>query len=520
MLETLTRGFQAGRDRFRGVTRLTEENVAEALGEVRRSLLEADVDLKVVREFLTRVQERILGEEVKLRSSKARDAVRVTPGDHFTKACFEELVQLMGEEAPLPKHKGTRVVLLAGLQGTGKTSTAAKLARHLKEAGERPLLVAADVHRPAAREQLRVLGEQIGVEVFTREGNDAPAICAEAVAHARAQRFDTVLLDTAGRLQIDEALMVELASVRERARPDHVILVCDAMAGREAVNVARGFAERLPLDGLILTKIEGDARGGAALAIRQATGVPIRYLTTGEGTDRLETFRPDGLASRILGMGDVVSLVQGFEKHVDQEKAAEDAMRMLQGSFGLDDFLNQLRTLRKMGPLKDLMEKLPGVSQMMPAGLQVTGDELDPIEAMILSMTPQERQRPDVINPSRAQRIARGSGRAPREVNELVDRFKAMQKLMGSFGQMAGGGLLGKIPGLGKMFGGGGGGGFPGLGGLMGGGGGMPSLDQLQSMGLGGMAPNRAAARAQKTEQQRKARKNKRKHQKRQKKKR
>jgi len=516
MLETLTRGFQAGRDRFRGVTRLTEENVAEALADVRRSLLEADVDLGVVRAFLARVQERCLGDEVKLRSSKARDAVRVTPGDHFTKTCYEELVELMGQENPLPRHKGTRILLLAGLQGTGKTSTAAKLARHLKEAGERPLLVAADVHRPAAREQLRVLGEQIGVEVFTRDGDDAPAICAEAVAHARAQRNDTVILDTAGRLQIDDALMAELASVRERSQPDHIFLVCDAMAGREAVNVARGFAERLPLDGLILTKIEGDARGGAALAIRQATGVPIRYLTTGEATDRLELFRPEGLASRILGMGDVVSLVQGFEKHVDQEKAAEDAKRMLQGSFGFDDFLNQLRTLRKMGPLKDLMEKLPGVGQMMQ-GVTVTGDELDPIEAMILSMTPQERQRPEVINPSRQQRIARGSGRTPKEVSELLERFKSMQKLMSGFGQMAGmggmGGMLGKIPGLGKLMGGGGGG-MPGLPG------GMPSLDpaQLAQMGLGGMAPNRAAARAQRTEQQRKARKTKRKHKKRQKK--
>jgi signal recognition particle subunit SRP54 len=280
------------------------------------------------------------------------------------------------------------------------------------------------------------------------------------------------------------------------------------------VNVARGFAEHLPLDGLILTKIEGDARGGAALAIRQATGVPLRYLTTGEGTDRLELFRPEGLASRILGMGDVVGLVQGFEKHVDQEKAAEDAKRMLQGSFGLDDFLNQMRTIRKMGPLKDLMEKLPGMSQMLPAGVNISGDELDPIEAMILSMTPQERQQPAIINPSRTKRIAQGSGRSPKEVGELIQRFKSMQQLMSSFGQLGGmggmGSLLGKIPGLGKLMGGG----FPGMGG-----GGMPSLDALGQMGLGG-APNRAAARAQRTEQQRKTRKNQRKHKKRQKKKR
>ena len=494
MLESLTRGFRGARARFRGVTRLTDENVDEALREVRMSLLEADVDLGIVRDFLERVKQRCGGQEVRLRARQRGRAMQVTPGDHFTKACYEELVALMGEENPIRPATEPRTLMLVGLQGTGKTSTAAKLALHLKKGGERPLLVAADVRRPAAREQLRVLGEQIGVEVFAPEGTDAPGICEQAVAHAHSTGLQTVILDTAGRLQIDEELMGELAQIDARLSPESTILVCDSMAGREAVNVARGFADRLKLDGLVLTKLDGDARGGAALAIRAATGVPVRYVTTGETTDQLETFRPEGLASRILGMGDVVGLMRDFEEVVDTEKAEKDAERMLRGSFTLDDFLTQLRTLQRMGPMRELIEKLPFGGDLLPDGAEVDPGHLRRIEAMILSMTPGERTRPEVIDPSRRRRIASGSGTREAEIDDLLQRFEQMQTLLAGVGK--GGGALGRLPGLGK---------------LLGGGGAMPPGIDPAALGLGG-APNRRAARAMKADARRKQRKSKRRH--------
>ncbi len=500
MLETLTRGFKNARDRFRGTTRLNEENVGEALREVRMSLLEADVDLGIVRDFLERVTERCVGSEVQLKAGKKKDQQNVSAGDYFTKSCYDELVALMGQGEDLPPAKGTRVVLLAGLQGTGKTTTAAKLARHLKHRGEKVLLVAADVHRPAAREQLRVLGESIGVEVFSREGDDAAAICAEALTSAREQNLDTVILDTAGRLQIDDNLMTELDAIVTATEPDHTLLTCDSMMGREAVNVAKGFADRLLLDGLILTKLDGDSRGGAALAIRSATGVPIRYVTLGEDTERIEVFRAEGLASRILGMGDIVGLMQDFEKVADEEKAEEEAERMLKGKFTLEDFLSQLRTIQKMGPLQDMMEKLPFAGDMIPEGTQVDGKELTKIEAMILSMTKKERVRPEIIDRSRETRIAKGSGTAPADLNNMLKRFNAMKQIMGQLGKGGMGGLMSRIPGLGKMMGDG----MPGV----------PGMDpsQMAELGIGGGTPNRQAARAMKAEEKRKKRKQQRKH--------
>jgi signal recognition particle subunit SRP54 len=498
MLETLARGFRAARDSLRGATELTEHNTSDALREVRRSLLEADVDLGIVREFLKRVSEKCVGTEVKLRAGSGAQQRRISPGDHFTKTCYEELVELMGQEEPIARARGTRTLMLLGLQGTGKTSTAAKLALHFKTQGEKPLLVAADVRRPAARDQLRVLGDQIGVEVFTREGDDAPAICSEAVEYARQGGFGTVILDTAGRLQIDEELMQELEQVAARVEPELSVLVCDAMMGREAVNVARGFAERLKLDGLILTKLDGDARGGAALAIRSATGVPIRYITVGEATDRLEPFRAEGLASRILGMGDVVGLVQDFEASLDDqeaERAERDAERMLRGQFTLNDFLSQLAMIQKMGPLKDLLEKLPFAGDMFPDGVEVDGRELKRIEAMILSMTPEERKRPDVIDASRSARIARGSGTRAEELREMLKRFEAMRGMMSQMGKGGLGGMLGKVPGLGRLMGGGE----------------APDLAGLDPTALAG-APNRRAARAMKAQDRRQKRKQQRKH--------
>jgi len=489
MLETLTRGFGTARERLSGVRELTPENIDDALREVRMSLLEADVDYAVVRDFLARVKERCLGEKV---ATRARDAsgrsVRVSPGQHFVAVCEQELAELMGPVDPrLERRRGVTSVMLVGLQGVGKTTVAAKLARHLAREGRRPLLVAADVQRPAAVLQLQRLGERIGVPVHTASnGEAAPAICAAAAERARREGFDAVVYDTAGRLAIDEELMAELAQVAERAEPANTLLVVDALMGRDAVTVARGFAERLALDGLVLTKLDGDARGGAALAAKAVTGVPIKFLGTGEDLERLEPFRPEGLASRILGMGDVVGLVRDFESVVDEQEAAkaeEDAERMLRGRLTLDDFLSQLKLVRRMGPVKELFAKLPGMGGLAE---QVEGDELVRVEAVVQSMTREERRRPEVIDKSRATRIARGSGRRPREVRDLVGRFLQMREMMGQLGS---GGMLGKIPGLGSMAGAGG-----------------PDLDPAALLGGGGGGRPRSERRGSQ-QQRRKKRK-------------
>ena len=496
MLETLTRGFSAAREKLAGVRELSEENIDGALRDVRMSLLEADVDLAVVRDFLARVKARCLGEKV---ATRVRDAsgrqVRVTPGQHFVATCEQELVALMGPvDADLARDEAGRVsVMLVGLQGVGKTSVAAKLARHLQREKRRPLLVAADVQRPAAVLQLQRLGESIGVAVHAGAEGEAPgAICAAAAQRARSEGFDAIVYDTAGRLAIDDALMRELAEIGERVAPANTLLVCDALMGRDAVNVARAFAERLPLDGLVMTKLDGDARGGAALAVKAVTGVPIKFLGTGEGVDRLEPFRPEGLASRILGMGDVVGLVQGFEAVLDereQARAEQDAERMLKGQLSLEDFLGQLKLIKRMGSLKELFSRLPMFGSFAD---QVEGDELVKVEAMVHSMTRAERQRPELIDKSRAARIARGSGRRPREVRELVDRFEQMREVMG---QLGGGGLLSRIPGLGRLAGAGG-----------------ASADPASLLGAGGGStgrPTRASSqrRRKKRKDARKARK-------------
>ncbi|HYB12972.1 MAG TPA: signal recognition particle receptor subunit alpha [Myxococcota bacterium] len=452
MLETVSRGFNAARERLRGVRALTDENIDQALRDVRASLLEADVDLNVVKGFLERVRARALGEKVETR---VRDAagreLRATPGQHFVAICEQELTTLMGPVDPsLARGAGGVVsVLLLGLQGVGKTTVAAKLARLLSREGRRPLLVAADVYRPAAVLQLEQLGAQIGVAVHVgAAGEDPPAICAAASARARTEGFDAIVYDTAGRLAIDEALMQELEQNEVATKPANRLLVCDALMGRDAVQVAKAFSERLRLDGLILTKFDGDARGGAALAVKAVTGVPIKFLGTGETLDRLEPFRPEGLASRILGMGDVVGLVRDFEAVVDQQEAEAAAERMLRGRFTMQDLLDQLKAIQRMGPLREIFGKLPGLGSLAD---QLDERELVKVEAMIRSMTPLERAEPETIQKSRAARIARGSGRRSKEVVELVQRFRQMREMMGALG--GGGGLLSRIPGLGRLAG-------------------------------------------------------------------
>jgi signal recognition particle subunit SRP54 len=452
MLETVSRGFSAAREHLRGVRALTDENIDQALRDVRSSLLEADVDFTVVKGFLERVRARALGEKVETR---ARDAagreLRATPGQHFVAICEKELTELMGPVDPsLARGPGGVVsVLLLGLQGVGKTTVAAKLARLLSREGRRPLLVAADVYRPAAVLQLQQLGAQIDVPVHVgAEGEAPPAICGAAAARARAEGFDAIVYDTAGRLAIDEDLMQELEAIEALVHPANRLLVCDALMGRDAVQVAQAFRARLALDGLILTKFDGDARGGAALAVKAVTGVPIKFLGTGETLDRLEPFRPEGIASRILGMGDVVGLVRDFEAVVDQQEAEAAADRMLRGRFTMQDLLDQLKTIQRMGPLREIFGKLPGLGSFAD---QLDERELVKVEAMIGSMTPRERAEPETIQKSRAARIARGSGRRSKEVIELVQRFKQMREMMGALGGR--GGLLSRIPGLGRLAG-------------------------------------------------------------------
>jgi len=452
MLETVSRGFAAAREHLRGVRALTDENIDQALRDVRTSLLEADVDFTVVKGFLERVRARALGErvETRVRDAAGRE-LRATPGQHFVAICEQELVELMGPVDPsLARGPGGVVsVLLLGLQGVGKTTVAAKLARLLQREGRRVLLVAADVYRPAAILQLEQLGAQIDVPVHAgAPGEDPPAICAAAMARAQTQGFDAIVYDTAGRLAIDDELMQELAQIERATRPANHLLVCDALMGRDAVQVARAFSERLRLDGLILTKFDGDARGGAALAVKAVTGVPIKFLGTGEALDRLEPFRPEGVASRILGMGDVVGLVRDFEAVVDQQEAEAAAERMLRGRFTMQDLLDQLKMIQRMGPLRELFGKLPGLGSFAD---QLDERELVRVEAMIRSMTPRERAEPEKIQKSHAARIARGSGRRSKEVMELVQRFRQMREMMGALG--GGGGLLSRIPGLGRLAG-------------------------------------------------------------------
>jgi len=468
VLEILTQGFRDVRQHLQGVRTLTEENLGEALKMIRVSLLEADVEFHVAGAFLERVREQALGEIVKVRVKHRDRKLTVSPGDHFIKLCHDELVRLMGPgESPLSfATRPVSSVMMVGLQGSGKTTTAAKLARYLVKGGKKPLLVAADVYRPAAVDQLRKLGSDLDIPVYSDGDSSPPDICLSAIQQASDLGCDVAIFDTAGRLTIDAPLMDELHRIQDLTAPDNVLLVCDAMIGQESVNIAKAFNERIRLTGFILTKLDGDARGGAAISVKEATGVPVKFVGMGEALDRLEEFRPEGLASRILGFGDVVGLVKDFEEVLDEKKAEEDAMRMLRGDFSLTDFLEQIRSIKKMGPLQDLVEKLPFFPGGLPDSAKVEDYELIRIESLINSMTPRERKYPDIINENRMRRIASGSGRKESEVKDLLFKFRQLRDLMVAMG---GGKLRGRwkrLKGLKRMFDSGGGalGGGPELG--------------------------------------------------------
>ncbi len=454
MLETVTKGFRSAKQMLQGKAELSESNIESALAQVRSSLLEADVEFGVVKAFLARVKEQALGKEVSLKAGKSKP-LKIPVADHFIAICHQELERLMGPaDTSIKLSQPIGTIMMVGLQGSGKTTTTGKLANFLKKKKWRPLLVAADIYRPAAVEQLKVLGKALDVPVYSEEGVAPPELCKRALQKAKEHQCNVVIFDTAGRLAIDDTLMAELEAIKANVNPDSIYLVVDAMIGQDAVKTAAEFNRRLNIDGFILTKLDGDARGGAALSIKEVTQKPIKFLGMGEKLQNLEEFRPEGLASRILGMGDVVSLVKDFEEHVDAEKAEKDAARMLKGQFSLNDFVEQLSVIKKMGPLGDLMQKLPGMGEMMPPGAQVDDRELVKIEAMVRSMTYEERRRPELIEKqkTRRRRIALGSGRKEAEVDSLLKRFGMMKQMFSMIGTNPG--LLGRLPGfkqLGQM---------------------------------------------------------------------
>ena len=424
MFESLTDKLQKVFDGLSSRGKLSEADVDAAMREVRLALLEADVNYKVVKDFVARVKERAIGVEV-MKS--------LTPAQQVVKIVNDELVHLLGEPArldlsgPIP-----HVVMLVGLQGSGKTTTGAKLALTLRKAGQRPLLVAADTYRPAAIHQLEVLGKQLDIPVHS-EGDKVspPTICANAVRRAKESAYTVVILDTAGRLQINEEMMQELDEIKRLTAPQEILLVADSMTGQQAVNVAKTFHERLGVTGLILTKVDGDARGGAAISMREVTGVPIKYLGVGEKTDALEVFHPDRMASRILGMGDVLTLIERAQENMDQEKSLSSAKRLMKGEFDLEDFHQQMQQVRKIGPLSQLMDMIPGFNKLRKEReTDVTDQQMRRIEAIINSMTREERRHPEVINANRKRRIARGSGTDVQDINELLSQFKQIKRMM------------------------------------------------------------------------------------------
>lgn len=434
MFDSLSEKLEKAFKTLRGQGKLTEENVRESVKDVRRALLDADVNFKVVKQFIAGVEEKAYGQET-LRS--------VAPGEQIVKIIHDELVNILGgQNAPIEFRGTPGKILLCGLQGSGKTTLAGKIALHYQKKGQRPLMVAADIYRPAAVKQLQVLGQQINVPVFHVD-KKPPQICAEAIEYARANNLTLIIFDTAGRLHIDEELMQELSDIKKKVTPDEILLVADSMTGQDAVNVAAQFNQTLDLTGVALTKLDGDARGGAALSIRHITGKPIKLVSVGEKLSDLELFYPERMSSRILGMGDIVSLVEKAQETIDVTEAAKLEKKLRKEAFTFDDFYQQLQQLKKMGSLESILKMIPGVSSQM-RNVEIDESQMKRVEAIILSMTFEERNRPQVLNGSRRARIADGSGTSIQEVNRLVKQFQQMQKMIK---QMRGGKLKRMIPG-------------------------------------------------------------------------
>jgi signal recognition particle subunit SRP54 len=425
MFESLTQKLETAFKKLRGQGKITPQNIEESLREVRRALLDADVNYKVVKHFIEDVQKRAVGQEV---------LMSFTPGQLIIKIIHDEMVKLLGETktdiaaAQVPPT----VILVAGLQGSGKTTFSAKLANHLKSKGRFPLLVAADVHRPAAIDQLEMLGKQIEIPVYAERGVGAVKIAQNSIDFARKNVRDTVIIDTAGRLHVDEEMMKEVEAVRDIAQPHEILFVVDAMTGQDAVHTAKAFHERLNFDGIVLTKLDGDSRGGAALSIRAVVQKPIKFIGVGEKLDALEPFYPDRIASRILGMGDIVTLVEKAQEHFDEAKAIKMEEKLRKSQFTFEDFLDQLRQVKKMGSLSQVMGMIPGMNRL-PANVEIDEKSLVRVEAIIQSMTAEERLRPSIINGNRRRRIALGSGTTVQDINRLLKQFDEMQKMMKRF---------------------------------------------------------------------------------------
>ena len=426
MFESLGDRLQNAVSKIKGYGKITEDNISEMMREIRLALLEADVNYQVVKEFTNNVKEKALGEEVK-RSIK--------PGDMFVKILNDELTELLGgEEKPLNLKGNPATLMLVGLQGSGKTTTIGKLANYLrKKHAKKPLLVACDVYRPAAIDQLKQLGKQLNIEVYEEGKNYPVEIAKNAINYAKENKYDYVLIDTAGRLHVDEELMEELENIRKEVSPDEILLVIDAMMGQDAINVITGFNDKLPLTGVILTKLDGDTRGGVALSVRHLTNVPIKFIGVSEKLDGLDSFDPKRMAGRILGMGDIVSLVEKATEAIDEKEAEKAAKKMQSGKFDLEDFLNQMKQIKKLGPLENLIKLIPGASKMGLNNINIDPKQMAHIEAIILSMTPAERRNPDIIKASRKTRIAKGCGLSVQEVNKLLTQFDQMKKMMKQF---------------------------------------------------------------------------------------
>ena len=423
MFESLGDRLQNAIHKIKGYGKITEDNISDMMREIRLALLEADVNYTVVKEFTSIVKEKALGEEV---------ASSINPGDLFVKIVKDELTELLGgESSPLNIKGNPAILMLVGLQGSGKTTTIAKLANFLrKKHAKKPLLVACDVYRPAAIEQLKSLGKQLNIEVYEEGKQDPVAIAERAISYAKENGYDYVLIDTAGRLHIDEELMDELLQIQDKVEPQETLLVIDSMMGQDAINVITGFHDKIPLTGVILTKLDGDTRGGVALSVRHLTHVPIKFVGVSEKIDGLDSFDPERMAGRILGMGDIVSLVEKATETIDEKEAEKTAKRMQQGKFDLEDFLSTMKQIKKLGPLENLIKMIPGAKKMGLTSVKIDPKQMAHIEAIVLSMTPKERRNPDIIKASRKTRIAKGSGTSVQEVNRLLQQFDQMKKMM------------------------------------------------------------------------------------------